>query len=289
MKPIINSRRRFISKLILASAAASMSFNSSASYGDKRNKKSKGKVPEALKPAFLTNKKIIVTWGGWEGHEPEACINRFVPWMREHGAEVFVFNSLDVYAEKDMMSGADMILQCYTQATITREQEAGLLNTIKNGAGLAGWHGGLCDSFRNNVNYQFATGGQWVAHPGNIIPYRVNIFDEIDPVTRGLNDFDMVSEQYFMHVDPNVKVLATTTFTGEHASWIEGSVMPVVWKKMFGKGRVFYSSLGHVEKDFDVPEVTEIMKRGILWAVQSKSGKHENWLNPVYNKLRITD
>ena len=70
-----------------------------------------------------------------------------------------------------------------------------------------------------------------------------------------------------MHVDPSNHVLATTTFgkTNE-APWVNGCVMPVVWKRLFGQGRVFYSSLGHVAKDFDVPEARTIMQRGLLWA-----------------------
>ena len=134
------------------------------------------------------------------------------------------------------------------------------------GVGIAGWHGGLGDSFRNNVEYQFMVGGQWVAHPGNIIDYEVNILDHSDPITHGLSDFKMRSEQYYMHVDPAVKVLATTTFTGEHAPWVKGVVMPVAWKKMYGRGRVFYCSLGHVAADFKVIEAREMVKRGMLWA-----------------------
>ena len=126
---------------------------------------------------------------------------------------------------------------------------------------MAGWHGGIGDSFRDNVDFQFMVGGQWVAHPGGVIDYEVNITNNEDNVTKGLSDFKMHSEQYYMHVDPNVKVLATTTFSADHAEWIEGSIMPVVWKKTYGKGRVFYSSLGHVVSDFEVPEALEIMKR----------------------------
>jgi type 1 glutamine amidotransferase len=112
------------------------------------------------------------------------------------------------------------------------------------------------------------TGGQWVAHPGGIVPYTVNLTKPSDPIVSGLRDFQMKSEQYYMHTDPGNEVLATTTFSGEHEGigWIKGTVMPVVWKRPFGKGRVFYSSLGHVAKDFDVPEAREIVKRGILWA-----------------------
>jgi type 1 glutamine amidotransferase len=132
--------------------------------------------------------------------------------------------------------------------------------------GIAGWHGGMADSFRDNVEYQFMVGGQWVAHPGNIIDYTVHITNHDDPITAGLDDFAMHSEQYYLHVDPANEVLATTTFSGDILPWIAGTVMPVVWKRAWGEGRVFYSSLGHVAMDFDVPEARIIVERGMLWA-----------------------
>jgi type 1 glutamine amidotransferase len=164
------------------------------------------------------------------------------------------------------MQSLDLIVPILTMSTITKEQEKGLLTAIKNGVNVGGWHGGTADAFRNNVEYQFMVGGQWVAHPGNIIDYRVNVTNHEDPITQGISDFDMHSEQYYMHVDPSNEVLATTTFSGEHAFWVEGTVMPVVWKRMYGNGRVFYSSLGHVAADFNVPEAKEIQRRGLLWA-----------------------
>ena len=217
----------------------------------------------------LKGKKVLFVYGGWDGHQPGKCRDIFVPWMEAAGAEVFVSDSLGCYKDSNLMQQIDLIVQSWTQGNIGQEEEKGLLNAVKRGVGLAGWHGGIGDSFRNNVEFQFMVGGQWVAHPGNIIPYEVNITDKEDPVTKGLKDFRMESEQYYMHVDPNVKVLATTQFSGEHAFWIDGAIVPVVWKKNYGKGRVFYSSLGHVAKDFDVPEALEIMKRGICWAALS--------------------
>ncbi len=234
----------------------------------------------------LKNKKVLMVWGGWMGHEPKKCTDLLVPWIREEGAEVTVSDTLDAYLDKNLMKSADLIIQVWTMGEISRDQQNGLLETVREGAGLAGWHGGLGDSFRNNTQYQFMVGGQWVAHPGGVIDYRVNIVDHEDPVTSGLDDFDMHSEQYYMHVDPNVKVLATTTFNGEHAYWIDGCVMPVVWKKMYGKGRVFYSSLGHKAVDFEVPEALEIMKRGIVWASKSKYEDPEKWKYPAYRNWR---
>ena len=207
-----------------------------------------------------------MVWGGWEGHEPKQCVDIFEPYLREQGYDVEVSDTLEVYTDERKMKALDLIVPVWTQGEITREQETGLLEAVKGGVGIAGWHGGMGDSFRNNVNYQFMVGGQWVAHPGGIIDYDVEIIDRHDPITAGLPDFHMKSEQYLMHVDPSNQVLAVTTFGGEYCPWIEGTIMPVVWKRMWGAGKVFYSSLGHVAKDFEVPEARIIVERGMLWA-----------------------
>ena len=166
------------------------------------------------------------------------------------------------------MSSIDLVLQIYTMSSITEEQEAGLLKAVReHGVSIAGWHGGLADAFRQNTEYQFMVGGQWVSHPGGIIDYEVNIIDHDDPITKGLSNFKVKSEQYYMHVDPLNEVLATTTFSDEHAFWIKGATLPVVWKKSYGKGKVFYTSLGHTADVFDVPEALTILKRGILWSL----------------------
>ena len=211
-------------------------------------------------------KKALLVWGGWEGHEPQLTSAFFAEKLRERDYAVEVRDTLDAYLDAELVNGMDLIVPVWTMGTITREQEKGLLNAIASGIGVAGWHGTMGDSFRNSTDYQFMVGGQWVAHPGNIIDYRVNITKRDDPIMHGLSDFDMHSEQYYMHVDPSNEILATTTFTGDHAAWIAGTVMPVTWKRHWGQGRVFYSSLGHVLRDFDVPEAREIMLRGMLWA-----------------------
>lgn len=215
-------------------------------------------------------KNALMVWGGWDAHQPRETVERFAPFLQEQGFAVRVENTLDVYLDAPYMSDLSLIVHCWTMGQISPEQETGLLNAVKNGAGIAGWHGGLCDSFRNSTSYQWMTGGQWVAHPGNIIRYRVNIIDTKHQITAGLSDFDIESEQYYMHTDPSKEVLATTTFSGLHgdAPWIGGTVMPVVWCRRWGKGRVFYSSLGHQDKDFDVYEAAEVVRRGMLWAAR---------------------
>jgi uncharacterized protein len=89
-----------------------------------------------------------------------------------------------------------------------------------------------------------------------------------DPIVAGLKDFAVHSEQYFMHVDPSNEVLATTTFHTTSAPWVNGTVMPVVWKRKYGQGRVFYQAIGHGVTEFQVPQVREITKRGLLWAAR---------------------
>jgi type 1 glutamine amidotransferase len=211
-------------------------------------------------------KSALFVWGGWKGHEPKQCVDIFVPFLQEQGYKVEISDTLDSYLDKEKMHALNLIVQAWTMSTITSEQEKGLLDAVRSGVGFAGWHGGMADSFRNNTEYQFMVGGQWVSHPDGIIEYEVNIVKPDDPIVAGLQDFTIESEQYYMHVDPSNEVLATTTFGGARHPWIKGTVMPVVWKRMWGQGRVFYSSVGHVAKDFDVPEAREIVQRGMLWA-----------------------
>ena len=210
--------------------------------------------------------KALVVWGGWEGHEPKKCVEIFTPWLEQHGFKVIVSDTLDSYGDTRLMSSVSLIIPAWSAGTITHEQEQGLLAAVERGAGIAGWHGGMADSFRQNTDYQYMVGGQWVAHPGGIIRYTVNIRDRTDPIMQGISDFTLESEQYYMHVDPGNEVLATTTFSAAVHPWIDGTVMPVVWKRRYGKGRVFYSSVGHVARDFDTTEARTIVQRGMLWA-----------------------
>jgi hypothetical protein len=213
-------------------------------------------------------KKALIVWGGWDGHEPGPCAEVMAPVLREAGFEVELSTTLDSFLDKEKMAGLDLIVPIWTMGTMTGEQEQGLVDAVAAGTGIAGFHGGMCDAFRANTNYQFMTGGQFVAHPDNQIEYEVKIARPEDPIMAGLKDFKVTSEQYYMHVDPTNEVLATTTFHSQNAPWISGCVMPVVWKRTWGQGKVFYSSLGHVAQEFSVPEMLEIQKRGMIWAAR---------------------
>jgi hypothetical protein len=214
-------------------------------------------------------KSALMVWGGWLGHEPKQCADIFAPILDAAGYDVTVSDTLDAYLDKDKMASYSLIVPVWTMGEISGEQWGSLAQAVRSGVGLAGWHGGMGDSFRVNTGYQFMVGGQWVEHPGGVIDYTVKITRPDDPIVRGMSEFKMHSEQYYMHVDPSNEVLATTQFNtraAEVCPWIADCVMPVVWKRVYGTGRVFYTSLGHVAKDFDVPEAREIVRRGMLWA-----------------------
>src|SRR3954465_11733912 len=212
-------------------------------------------------------REAIKVWGGWSGHEPEQCASIIAQMLEGDGFKVYVENSTEAFADPAIFN-MSLIVPIYTMSKIEKEELTNLTAAVRGGVGLAGFHGGMCDAFRDAVEYQFMCGGQWVAHPGNIIDYRVNIVSRADPVMKGIEDFGYRSEQYYMHVDPTNQVLATTTFSGEHAYWIDGVTMPVVWKRRHGEGRVFYSSLGHQAKEFEVPEMRTILRRGMNWAAR---------------------
>jgi type 1 glutamine amidotransferase len=188
--------------------------------------------------------------------------------LKKEGFETYIENTTEAFADP-AIADMSLIVPIYTMSKIEKEELDNLTRAVRGGVGLAGYHGGMGDAFREAVEYQFMVGGQWVAHPGNIIDYRVDIVKSNDPIMEGLPaSFPYRSEQYYMHVDPSNEVLATTTFSGEHADWIQGVKMPVVWKRHHGKGRVFYCSLGHVTKEFEVPEMRTIIQRGLLWAAR---------------------
>jgi type 1 glutamine amidotransferase len=210
--------------------------------------------------------RALFVWGGWEGHEPKQNVDIFAPILADRGFDVEVTNSLDICLDGAKLRTFDVIVPVMSHSTISREQEQGLLGAIKDGINVAGWHGGMADAFRNNPEYQYMVGGQWVAHPGNIIDYTVTVIRPDDPIVAGIAEFPVHSEQYYMHVDPSNEVLATTTFGGAHDPWIDGTVMPVVWKRRYGKARVAYCSLGHVVSDFEVEETRTIVERCIRWA-----------------------
>jgi type 1 glutamine amidotransferase len=210
-------------------------------------------------------REALIVWGGWSGHEPEQGARIVEAMLAEEGFKVYVENTTEAFADpaiRDM----SLIVPIYTMSKIEKEEVDNLTAAVEGGVGLGGYHGGMCDAFREAVKYQFMTGGQWVAHPGNIIDYRIDISRPDDPIVSGIRGFAYRSEQYYMHVDPTNEVLATTTFTGEHLDFVKGVVMPVVWKRRYGLGRVFYSALGHTADEFAVPQMRTIFERGALWA-----------------------
>jgi len=212
-------------------------------------------------------REALIVWGGWSGHEPDRCAYVVGEMLEDEGFSVLIEASTAAFADPGL-TRLSLIVPIVTHGQIEPKAVSNLAKAVRGGVGLAGFHGGMCDAFREAVEYQFMCGGQWVAHPGNIINYRVNVARPDDPVMAGIEDFDYQSEQYYMHVDPSNEVLATTTFSGEHAYWIKGVVMPVIWKRRHGEGRVFYSSLGHAAAELEIPQMRTILRRGMNWAAR---------------------
>tara|TARA_R100000365_G_C2725726_1_gene57084 strand:- start:350 stop:1006 length:657 start_codon:yes stop_codon:yes gene_type:complete len=215
-------------------------------------------------------RSALIVYGGWEGHDPEECATIYRRWLHEDGYSVRTATETSAFADPSI-ADLSLIIPIYTMSKIEKEEAENLANAVRGGVGLAGHHGGMSDAFRDSVVYQFMVGGQWVAHPGDIIDYTVDVTKPDDPIMAGIKpSFPYTSEQYYMHVDPMIEVLATTTFSGEHAPWIEGAVVPVVWKHRYGQGRVFHMTLGHQAKEFENPNMATIMRRGLNWAARDE-------------------
>lgn len=219
-------------------------------------------------------KKALIVWGGWPGHQPEEVAAIFRRQLEEEGFGVEVSDTLEAFADAEKLKELDLIVPLWTMGRIDQKLVDNVSAAVQSGVGLAGSHGGMCDAFRENVDWQFMTGGQWVAHPGNDgVTYTVNICNSSSSLTAGIEDFEVSTEQYYLHVDPAVEVLATTRFPtvpGPH-SLNKAVDMPVIWTKRWGLGRVYYNALGHQANIMEIPVVMELMRRGFNWCAEGKA------------------
>jgi type 1 glutamine amidotransferase len=218
-----------------------------------------------------TTRRAIVVRGGWEGHCPVEATDRFIPFLREEGFAVEVFDGPAAYDDADRLARTDLVVQCFTQGVATDQQVTNLSAAVQAGTGLAGWHGGIVDSFRASPDYLHLTGGQWAAHPGGFVDYEVEVVpDRTDhPIVKGLDRWKHHTEQYWCLTDGLNDVLATSRFLPtEDTPWRTELVVPAVWTRQWGAGRVFVSTIGHKLDDLDTPEVRTLTERGLLWATR---------------------
>jgi type 1 glutamine amidotransferase len=213
-------------------------------------------------------RKALIVWGGWDGHQPKEVAEIFRSQLVQEGFRVEVSDTLEAFSDGEKLKALDLIVPVWTMGRIEQEWVNNVSAAVQSGVGLAGCHGGMCDAFRENTDWQFMTGGQWIAHPGNDgTEYTVNIKHSSSPLVEGIDDFTISTEQYYLHVDPAIEVLATTRFPlapGPH-SLNKAVDMPVIWTKRWGLGRVYYNSLGHQANIMEIPVVKELMRRGFNW------------------------
>lgn len=224
-------------------------------------------------------RKALITWGGWDGHEPEKVAGLFESILAADGMVVEVHNTLDCFADAEYLRSLDLIVPIWTTPKIEPDHAVNVSEAVARGTGLAGCHGGMCGAFRENVLWQFMTGGNWVAHPGGDgVEYMVEITDPDHPLTEGIEDFEVSSEQYYLHVDPAADILATTEFPSVH--WYHSSNrsvdMPVAWTKRWGLGRVYYNALGHRVNVIDHGPALEMLRRGLIWASHGREAALAN-------------
>ena len=226
-------------------------------------------------------KSALVVRGGWFGHQPVEATDLFIPHLEEHGFQVRVEESPAVYADAPYLAGVDLIVQCMTMSSIEKEEFEGLRAAVEAGTGLAGWHGGIADSYRNTSDYLHLIGGQFACHPGkhpaervgeqsdNYVPYTVNMLPAAaeHPITAGIDDFDLVTAQYWVLTDDYIDVLATTTqAVREWDPWHRPVTSPAIWTRQWGRGRIFVATPGHHVDILEEPSVNTLIKRGLLWA-----------------------
>ncbi|MFI9639213.1 ThuA domain-containing protein [Micromonospora sp. NPDC051925] len=234
----------------------------------------------------MAQRRALVVRGGWEGHQPVRATELFIPFLRHHGYAVRIEESTEIYADAAAMAATDLVVQCMTMSQITPEQVAGLNAAVVAGTGLTGWHGGIVDSFRASSEYLHLVGGQFATHPGqqpearcggegdNFLPHTVTITDlgREHPITAGIEDIDLVTEQYWVLHDDLIDVLATTVHpTRDWHPWHRPVTSPAIWTRLWGAGRVVVTTPGHSLDVLERPAVRTVIERGMLWATRTAS------------------
>ncbi|MEY9912507.1 type 1 glutamine amidotransferase [Catenulispora sp. MAP12-49] len=213
-------------------------------------------------------KHALVVRGGWDGHVPVPTSDKYAAVLKDDGYDVTVSDTLDSYLDEDLLAGTDLIVQCWTMGQISGDQVSGLINAVRAGTGFAGWHGGVIDAFRSETRYQLMTGGQFVHHPREFTTYEVRTVAE-HPIMTGIERFTVTTEQYYLHMDPQVEVLAVTDYAEDPDTHeLAGAVVPITWTREWGAGRVFVTAVGHRMADVEVPEVDAMIRRGMAWATR---------------------
>lgn len=216
----------------------------------------------------MAGRQALVVRGGWPGHVPIEATDEFVPFLRASGFTVRVADSLDVYADADLLAATDLVVQCWSMGTLTPEQSAGLVAAVDAGTGLAGWHGGIVGTFRTSLDYLRLVGGQFLAHPGDFTDHEVTVTAE-HPIVAGFDRIPLHTEQYWVLSDDANTVLASTTLAaGPDTPWPAPVTVPAVWTRRWGAGRVFVCTVGHDLPALRVPAVRTIIERGLTWAAR---------------------
>jgi type 1 glutamine amidotransferase len=234
----------------------------------------------------MTQQQALVVRGGWDGHQPVAATEVFLPFLQANGFAVRIEDSPAVYADPEVMATFDLIVQCMTMSEITRDQVMGLREAVAAGTGLTGWHGGIADSYRASSHYLQLVGGQFANHPSrepigltgeeddNFLTYRVNLTDlgRAHPITTGIEDFELTTEQYWVLHDDLNDVLATTTHPAPPwHPWHRPITSPAVWTRQWGKGRMVVTTPGHSPDILENANVRTIIERGMLWATRASA------------------
>ena len=232
------------------------------------------------------SRRALVVRGGWDSHAPIEATELFIPFLEANGFAVRIEESPAIYEDAAELAATDLIVQSVTMSEISKPALAGLIQAVENGTGMAGWHGGIADSFRNSSDYLHLIGGQFATHPGrepelrvgepvdNYLPYRVEITElgRTHPITAGIADFDLETEQYWVLHDDLIDVLATTTHpTQPWHPWHRTVTSPVVWTREWGRGRIAVATPGHSVDVLQNPNVRTIVERGMLWASRTAS------------------
>ena len=188
-----------------------------------------------------------------------------------------LYSNPDILDDKNLRDKYDIILAYNQEAytNLTHKQRDGYLHFVRSGGPWVGIHS-ASDFLKNCPDYVRMVGGKFETHPpfGEMHVKRV-IGDH--PILEGMDDFTTMDEFYHVADCPlhDKEILLVSQ------SPKEGKTRPVAWTRRYGKGKVFYTVLGHSKPSFENPDFQKLIYQAVRWALtpdpEVKDG--EGWMH----------
>ena len=227
-----------------------------------------GKTPKSGKLLYMTLSK------GYHHKSVEPSEPILKAMGEKSGAfQVTVTQDVGAFTRENLKNYAAVMFYTTGELPFTDEEKRALVDFLKSGHGFIGVHSATDTLYEWDV-YNQIIGGHFDGHPWHQL-VTVNVVDPDSKLVSGLGkSFQITDEIYqikqfqasgthvLLTLDPTSVDLTKPSVHKNDYGW------PICWTRMFGKGRVYYNSLGHEDAVWNDPRYQDMLLKAIKWVMR---------------------